>query len=191
MNTDKIGQRKMVALLFAVGSLAPFPTTAQAEYDALQDFEALMSGVIIEERETAAGNHIMKVQGDMQLLDSMIRGELILSLQGHHGQPEGALQSQQQPDQPECVPAAGTGRFVTSQGIVRFSQAGTVCLKVPGIRKPETHLYNGTYYVTGGTGAYRRAYGSGSLSGSFDSDVGNPSWSGKRAILKFDGAINQ
>ena len=191
MSNARIYPSKRVAVLLAACWLASSPAASYAQYEWLQDFQALLSGVIAEERETNTGNHIMKVEGEMQLLDSMVRGELTLSLQGHHGQPEAAVSMQNQSPQPECVPAAGTGKFVTPSGIIRFSQAGTVCLKVPGINKPETHLYDGTYYITGGTGIYKRAFGSGSLNGSFDSDVENTDPSKKRVVLKFDGAISQ
>jgi len=73
-----------------------------------------------------------------------------------------------------CAPASGTSTLTAANGdSLTFSESGTVCeVGATGIGVP--HSFNGTYTITGGTGRFVGAGGTGTITGG-DDGAGN-SW---------------
>jgi hypothetical protein len=70
-----------------------------------------------------------------------------------------------------CAPASGTATLFGPNGSITKNESGTVCEVGPTGNNVE-HTFNGTYTITGGTGAYAGASGSGSVTS--DQAAGDP-----------------
>lgn len=67
-----------------------------------------------------------------------------------------------------CAPASGTSTLTAANGdAVYLTMTGTVCeVGATGLNVP--HTFSGTYTITGGTGRFDNATGSGSVTGGDD-----------------------
>lgn len=70
-----------------------------------------------------------------------------------------------------CAPASGTATLFGPNGTITKDESGTVCEVGPTGINVE-HTFQGTYTITGGTGAYAGATGSGTVSS--DEQAGAP-----------------
>jgi len=85
------------------------------------------------------------------------------------------------PSQGFCIPASMQGTLAETGGdTLQFNHVGLVCEEgMPG----SDYQYNGTFRITGGTGRFSTATGTGNIVGTFTRDAAN------RALLDIRGAI--
>jgi|GEM_PF-1372184 len=155
----------------------------------IDSFEGIFSGVIVNEEVTDERGHVMEVEGTFHGISGVGNGRLKLFVEGKHAHSGDDHADENDRVTAECHNASGQGKInIRNMGVLKFSQAGLMCVKVQGIKSPKVHLFNGAYYVNSGTMKLAEYFGAGNISGSFAADPSVADPVDKRVIIRFNGA---